>query len=116
MTALQTLQNRTRLGAVLVLVVLVGAATYFEFIYYGPPTLYDVVLWLIVVPLLFATTVNGVQNHPLYQPLLYVGFIAIGFLQYLDGDWFLLAGLFVLAGVLGVISEAWNRFEVSRSG
>jgi hypothetical protein len=116
MTTLQNLRHRTRLGPVLVLVALTGAATYFEFIYYGPPTLYDVLLWLIVVPLLFATTVDGVQDHPLYQPLLYGGFIAVGTVQYLDGDWVLLAGLFVLAGVLGVISEAWSETEFSVSG
>lgn len=60
------------------MLILVGAATYFEFVYYGPSTLYSVVLWIIVVPMLFSATVSGVRSHPLYQPLMYGGFIAIG--------------------------------------
>ena len=108
MTALSTLENRVNPTAVLVIVVLVGVATYFEFVYSGSPTLYSVVLWIIVVPMLFAATVNGVRSHPLYQPLMYGGFIAIGTLQYLDGDWYLLAGLFVLCGIVGLIAEFRN--------
>jgi len=87
----------------------VGAATYFEFVYSGPPTLYEVVLWILVVPLLLAATVDGVRSHPLYEPLMYGGFVAIGTLQYLAGDWVLLAGLFVLGGIVGLVSEFRSR-------
>ena len=75
------------------MLVFVAGATYVEFAYSGPPTLCSVAFWIIVVPLLFSTTVNGVRSQPLYQPLVFGGFIAIGVLQYLDGDWFLLAGV-----------------------
>jgi hypothetical protein len=87
----------------------VGAATYFEFVYSEPPTLYATFLWIIIVPLLLAAAVDGVRRHPLYQPLLYGSFVAIGTLQYLDGGWFLLAGLFVLGGVIGLILESRDR-------
>lgn len=97
------------------MIVFVGAATYVEFVYSGRPNLYSVVLWIIVVPLLFSTIVNGVRSHPLYQPLVYGGFIAIGVLQYLDDDWFLLAGLFVLAGIVGLVSELRNQQSPTRS-
>lgn len=105
MIALNTLQNRIRPGAILVMTLLVGIASYLEFVYFGTPTLYSIVLWIIIVPLLFAATVIDAESHPLYQPLLYGGFIVIGTLQYLDGDWFLLAGLFVLCGIIGLIAE-----------
>lgn len=114
MTALRTLQDRIRPGAALVMMALVGAATYLEFVYYWPPTLYSVVLWIIVVPMLFATTVEGVRNHPVHQTLMYVGLIAIGTLQYLDGDWYLLAGLFVLAGIAGLITDFHNKNNHTR--
>ena len=65
---------------------------------------------MIVVPLLFSTTVNGVQSHYLYQPLAYGSFIAIGVLNYLDGDWFLLAWLFILAGIVGLVSELHKQY------
>jgi hypothetical protein len=97
------------------MLVLVGAASYFEFVYYGPPTLYSVVLWIIAVPLLFAATVNGIRSHPLYQPLMYGGFIAIGTLQYLDGNWHLLAGIFVFGGIIGLIAEFRNKHDLTRS-
>jgi hypothetical protein len=98
------------------MVVLVGAATYFEFVYSGPATLYSVALWIIVVPMLFAATVSGVRSHPLYQPLIYGSFIIIGILQYLDGDWYLLAGVFALCGILGLISEFRNKNNSAYSG
>lgn len=104
-----SLRDRIR-PRVLLMILLVGGATYVEFVYLGPPSLYSVVLWIIVVPLLFSTTVNGARNHPLYQPLVYGGFIAIGVLQYLDSDWFLLAGLFILAGIVGLVSELRNQY------
>lgn len=116
MTALRTLENRIRPGAVLVMLVLVSAATYFEFVYYGPPTLYSVLLWIIVVPMLFVATVNGVRSHPLFQPLAYGGFIVMGTLQYLDGDWYLLAGLFVLGGIIGLLTEFRDKNNLTRSG
>lgn len=94
-----SLRDRIR-PRVLLMILLVGGATYVEFVYLGPPSLYSVVLWIIVVPLLFSTTVNGVRSHPLYQPLVYGGFIAIGVLQYLDSDWFLLAGCSYSQGLL----------------
>lgn len=95
---------------------IVSVATYVEFIYYGPPSPYAVVLWVIVVPMLLAGTVTGVQSHPLYQPLMYGGMIAIGTLQYLAGDWFILAGLFVLAGVVGVTAEIRRRVNTTAAG
>lgn len=98
------------------MLMLVGAATYFEFVYYGPSTLYSVVLWIIVVPMLFSATVSGVRSHPLYQPLMYGGFIAMGTLQYLDGEWQLLAGLFVLCGIIGLLAEFRNKNNPARSG
>lgn len=116
MSSLQTLLNRIRPGALLFMLLLVGAATYFEFVYAGPPTLYSVVLWIIVVPMLLAATVNGVRSHPLYQPLMYGGFIAIGTLQYLDGEWYLLAGLFVLCGIGGLVAEFRITNGSTRSG
>ncbi|WP_225307885.1 MULTISPECIES: hypothetical protein [unclassified Haloarcula] len=58
--------------------------------------------------MLFAATVTGVRSHPLYQPLMYGGFVAIGTLQYLDGDWALLAGVFILGGIGGLLSELRN--------
>ena len=116
MTTLKSLQNRIRPGAVLVMVVLVGAATYFEFVYSGPATLYSVVLWIIVVPMLFAATVSGVRSHPFYHPLMYGSFITIGLLQYLDGDWYLLAGVFVLCGIIGLIFEFRNKNNPTYSG
>ncbi|WP_255190788.1 hypothetical protein [Natronobeatus ordinarius] len=111
MTALHTLQNRIRPGILLVIVAIVGAGTYFEFVYFGPPTLYTVVLWLIVVPMLLTATVSGIRNDPLYQPVMYGVFIAIGVLQYLDGNWFLLAGLLILYGVIGLGFELRNRSD-----
>jgi hypothetical protein len=94
------------------MLVIIGAATYFEFVYSGPSTLYTVVLWIIVVPMLLAATVTGARSHPLYQPLMYGGFVAIGILQYLDGDWFLLAGLFVLGGIIGLVFKLRNRSNI----
>jgi len=105
MTALHSLRQRVRPAALLVMLVLIVAATYFEFVYYGPPTLYSVALWIIVVPMLLASTVRGMRSHPLYQPLVYGGFIAIGALQYLNDEWVLLAGLFVLGGTIGLALE-----------
>lgn len=61
---------------------------------------------LFAIPdLLLAAAVSGVRSHSLYQPLLYGGFIAIGSLRYPDDNWVLLAGLFVLGGIIGLISE-----------
>jgi hypothetical protein len=97
------------------MLLLVAGGTYVEFVYFGPPTLYSVVLWLIVVPLLLSTTVHGVRSHPLYQPLVYGSFIAIGVLQYLDTDWFLLGGLFILAGIVGFVSELRNQYSTRSS-
>ncbi|MBX0288556.1 hypothetical protein EGH22_19685 [Halomicroarcula sp. F28] len=105
MTALHSLRERARPAALLVMLALIAAATYFEFVYYGSPTLYSVALWIIVVPMLLASTVRGMRSHPLYQTLVYSGFIAIGALQYLDDEWFLLAGLFVLGGTIGLALE-----------
>lgn len=85
--------------------VFVGLATYVEFVYYPDVSAYTVALWLVVVPMLFAATVRGLRDHPLYQPFVYAGLAAIGVLQYLDGDWYLLAGLFVLAGSAGLVVE-----------
>jgi hypothetical protein len=102
MTALHELRERIRPGALLFMLALIAAATYFEFVYYGPPTVYSVALWVVVVPMLLASTVTDLRSHPLYQPLLYGGFVVIGALQFLDGEWFLLAVLFVLAGVVGL--------------
>jgi len=111
--ALNTLKDRIRPAALLLMLVIVGAATYFEFIYYGPPSLYTVVLWVFVVPMLLVATVKGIRSHPLYQPLMYGGMIAIGALQYLDGDWFILAGLFVVAGIAGVAAETRTRMNTT---
>ncbi|WP_323677241.1 hypothetical protein [Halorubellus sp. PRR65] len=116
MAALHTLREQVRPAALLVMSILIATATYFEFVYSGPPTLYSVVLWMIVVPMLLASTVTGVRSHPLYQPLAYGGFIAIGTLQYLDGEWFLLAILFVLSGIFGLAIEFRNRTDATRSG
>ena len=116
MTALHTFQKRVRPVALLVMSILIAAATYFEFVYYGSPTLYSVALWIIVVPMLLASTVTGIRSHPFYQPLVYGGFIVIGALQYLDGEWFLLAALFVLSGVLGLAVELRNRTDSTHSG
>src|SRR6056297_1440797 len=103
MTALHSLRERVRPAALLFMLIFIAAATYFEFVYYEPSTLYSVALWIIVVPMLLASTVRDIRSHPLYQPLVYSGFIAIGALQYLDGDWFVLAGLFVLSGAVGLV-------------
>ena len=105
MTALTAFRSRIRPRLALVLSMVVAAATYFEFVYNGPATLYAVLLWIIVVPMLFATTVRGVQDHPLYWPLVSVGFVLIGVLQYLAGNWVVLAGLFALAGIVGLASQ-----------
>lgn len=105
MTALHSLRERVRPVALLIMVVIVAAATYFEFVYYGPPTLYSVGLWIIAVPMLLASTMRSIRSHPLYQPLVYSGCIVIGTLQYLDDEWFLLAGLFVLGGTVGLAIE-----------
>ena len=94
----------------MLMIVIVGGATYFEFVYSGPPSLYSVALWIIIVPLLFSATVDGVRSHYLYQPLMYGGFVAIGVLQYLDSDWLLLAGLFILAGIVGLVSELHDQY------
>lgn len=91
------------------MIVFVGGATYFEFVFSGPTTLYSVALWIIIVPLLFSATVTGVRSHPLYKPLAHGGFIAIGVLQYLGGNWFFLAGLFILAGIVGLVAEVLNQ-------
>ena len=91
----------------------VSVATYVEFIYYGPPSLYTVVLWILVVPMLLAATIKGWRSHPLYQPLMYGGMIAIGALQYLDGDWVILAGLFIIAGITGVAAEIRTRTKAT---
>ena len=99
------LRDRIRPGAFAFMLLLVGAATYFEFVYYGPASAYAVVLWIVAVPMLFAATVKGVRDHPLYRSVTYAGLLAIGVLQYLDGNWFFLAGLFVLAGADGHLSE-----------
>ncbi|MFD1600543.1 hypothetical protein ACFSBX_16505 [Halobellus rarus] len=115
MPALHSLKERIRPAALLFMSILIVAATYFEFVYYGPPTLYSVALWIIVAPMLLASTVTGVRSHPFYQPLAYAGFIAIGVLQYLGGEWFLLAGLFVLAGAVGLVVELRNRTDATRS-
>jgi len=113
MTVLHSLEERVRPLALLVMLILIGSATYFEFFYYGPPTLYSVGLWIIVVPMLLASTVRGLRSHPLYQSLLYSGFIAIGALQYLGGEWFLLAGVFVLGGIIGLAVELRDWMTVS---
>ncbi|MDS0284472.1 hypothetical protein [Haloarcula onubensis] len=113
MTVLHSLEKRVRPVALLVMLILTGVATYFEFVYYGPPTLYSVGLWIIVVPMLLASTVRGLRSHPLYQPLLYGGFIAIGALQYIDGEWVLLAGVFVLGGTVGLAIELRDWLNVA---
>ena len=105
MPALHSLKERIRPAALLFMSILIVAATYFEFVYYGPPTVYSALLWVVVVPMLLASTVRGVRSHSLYQPLLYGGFVVIGVLQYLDGEWFLLAALFVVGGVVGLATE-----------
>lgn len=108
MTTLYDVQDRIRPGAALFMLAIIGAGTYLEFVYFGPPTLYTVLLWIVVVPMLLAATVRGVRTHPRYQPLMYGGFVAIGTLQYLEGDWVLLAGLFIAGGIIGLISELRN--------
>lgn len=103
MNADSPLRQRLHLGRAIGILLVVVGATYLEFVYQGPPSLYDVALWAIVVPLLFVVAVDGVRSHPRYQQLLYGGFIAIGALQYLDGDWGLVALLFVVAGIGGLV-------------
>ena len=115
MNSSPSFRDRIRPRALLFMIVFVGGATYVEFVYFKPPSLYSVALWIVVVPLLFSTTVNGVRGHPLYQSLAYGGFIAIGVLQYLDGDWVLLSGLFILAGIVGLVSELRNQSPLSVS-
>ena len=108
MMALHELRERIRPGALLFMLVFIAVATYFEFVYYAPPTVYSIALW-VVVPMLLASTVTGLRSHPLYQSLVYGGFVVIGALQYLDGEWFLLAALFILAGVVGLANEVRDR-------
>jgi hypothetical protein len=99
---------------VLVLTALVGTATYFEFAY-GRPSPYAVVLWVVAVPLLFSTAVRGVRDHPLYRPVAYAGFVVIGIVQYLGGEWVLLAALFVLGGAVGLVSRLRDRLRPAPS-
>ena len=91
------------------MLVVVVVATYIEFVWFGSPTVYDIALWLLVVPLLLSFAVAGVSDHPLYQSLLSVAIAAIGVLQYLDGEWHLLAAAFVLSGLFGLVGELRNR-------
>ncbi|WP_254841337.1 hypothetical protein [Natronomonas marina] len=109
MSSISTLRDRIRPGAFIVVVLLVGGATYFEFLV-TEPSPYSFLLWIILVPLLLVSAaVKGVRSHRLYRPLTFGSFIAIGVLQYLDGEWYLLAGLFVLAGIGGLISALLSR-------
>jgi uncharacterized membrane protein YjjP (DUF1212 family) len=87
------------------MLLLVGIATYFRSIYYGPLSLYSVVLWIVAVPMSFLATVKGVRSHPFYRPFMYGGFVTIGVLQYLDDDWFVLAGVFIAGGIIGLITQ-----------
>ncbi|GAB7093672.1 hypothetical protein JCM30237_08240 [Halolamina litorea] len=94
------------LAGVLVVIVV---ATYVEFVWLGSPTVYDVALWLLVVPLLLSFAVSGVEDHRLYRPLLSAAIAAIGVLQYLDGEWRILAAAFVLSGLFGLFGELRDR-------
>lgn len=104
-----SLRERIRRGALLGMLTLVAAATYLEFVYDGPPSVFAVLLWILVVPMLLSATVEGLRGHPHYRTLSYAGFVGIGVLQYLDGEWLLLSGLFVLAGVVGLCYEVTHR-------
>ncbi|WP_336339450.1 hypothetical protein [Haloarcula brevis] len=108
-----TFRERIRPKALLVMLAIVAIATYLEFVYLGQPNIFSVLIWIIVVPLVLSATVEGVRDHPLYQPIFYGALIAIGVLQYLDGEWTLLAGVFVLGGVIGLLSQVHNRRNTS---
>jgi len=114
MSSRHVVRNRLRPVRFLVLSAFVAVATYFEFIYAGPPTVFDIALWLLVVPWLLSTTVEGVRDHPLYRPISAVVFLAVGVLQYLDGEWLLLAALFVLAGVGQLAAVGLDRYRADQ--
>ena len=109
MVVRRSLGDRIRPLPFVVVSLVVIAGAYVEVATGGPPTPYAIALWLVVVPLLFAATVDGVRSHPLYEPLFSAGLVAIGVLQYFDGAWQLLAALFVLAGVAGLAVELRRR-------
>lgn len=109
-----SLRHRLRPGRAIGIALVVIGATYVEFVHWGRPTGYDIALWLVVVPLLFSAAVDSVRLHPRYNQLMYTGFIAIGALQYLDGDWMFLAGLFVIRGVAGLVVE-YRRWLLASS-
>ena len=108
-----TLRERIRPRALLIVLAVVTIATYLEFVYLGQANAFSVLIWILVVPLLLAQTVEGVRDHPLYQPILYGVLIALGVLQYLNEAWTLLAGFLVLAGVVGLLFEVRSRLDTS---
>jgi hypothetical protein len=105
MNSTAALRRRIRPLRLCIVLLFVGGATYVEFVLQQSPSLPDIALWVIVVPLLLSTAVEGVRDHPLYQRALFSGFVVIGGAQYLDGEWVLLSMLFVLAGIVGLLLE-----------
>lgn len=104
--AQMSLQNRIRWRWFVPLAGIVVALTYVDFVATGPPTGYDVVGWLLVVPLVLAGAVDGVTGHRWYVPALYGALVVIGLIRYLSGHGGMLTVLFVVAGVAGLVDWA----------
>ena len=106
---MSALRDRIKPKWLVALLAIVVVATYAEFVWLGPPTVYDFALWLLVVPLLLSFAVAGVEEHSLYRPFLSVAIAGIGVLQYLDGEWQLLAAVFVFSGLFGLLDGLRTR-------
>ena len=92
---------RWRLFVPLAVFVVVG--TYLEFVVTGPPTASEIVGWLVVVPLLLASAIEGITEHPWYLPAFYGMLVGVGVLRYVDGHFGLLTVLFVGGGLAGLV-------------
>lgn len=85
------------------LVVVVIAATYLDFGVFGPPTRYDIIRWLLVVPLLLASAIEGLADYPWYPPTVYGMLVGVGVIQYLDGHSGLLTLIYLFGGIAGLV-------------
>lgn len=94
--------------SILIVLSVIGVASYFEFVYYPETNIYIIVVWIIVVPLLLLATIDGFRNHPMFRFFSYLSFIIVATLQYMGGGELYIAALFAVAGSIGIFYMIWN--------
>lgn len=85
---------------VLVVGTILGTGAFFDLIYFGPGSIYAVISWVVVVPLIFVATINGVPSQRWFRFLVALSLPVIGLLRYLDGEWRFLTIAFVTGGFI----------------